>query len=223
MQKLSRSPGSNVGRWFFLLFGGLWTGISCCVGAGIVGGMASEINISNPAEMLENPGSFFDLLFPTFFIGIFVLVGLIFLVVGIIPMFARTRISAPEVSISNANLRSGESFALSYQQNFKSGVDVEKLMVQLLLRESATYRRGTDTVTVTHDHVLQTFEEPARHFDGGQQFVQNFRWEIPRGAMHSFQASRNKLYWIVKVKVDMKGWPDYDEEFGLTVRPEVLG
>lgn len=216
MQQLKQSPGSSVGRYFFLLFGGLWTGISCCVGAGIAGPALINFDINNPFN------NFMEVAFPVVFIGCFIGVGLIFLVAGVMPLIARTRIEPPQVVISNSNLRSGEEFSLGYQQNFKSGVDVEKLVVQLLLRESATYRRGTDTVTVTHDHVLQNFEEPARHFDAGQQYVQNFRWAIPRGAMHSFQASRNRLYWIVKVKVDMKGWPDYDEEFGLTVLPEIL-
>ncbi len=215
MQQLKQSPGSKVGRYFFLLFGGLWTGISCCVTAGIVGPLAFSFNSENPL------GSLAEMAFPAIFMSIFLLVGFIFLAVGILPLIARTRVDPPQVVISNSNLRSGEEFSLGYQQTFKSAVDVEKLIVQLLLRESATYRRGTDTVTVTHDHVLQNFEEPPRHFDAGQQYVQNFRWAIPRGAMHSFQASRNRLYWIVKVKVDLKGWPDYDEEFGLTVMPEI--
>lgn len=144
MQQLKQSPGSNVGRYFFLLFGGLWTGISCCVAAGIIGPLAFSFD---PNNLLGTVG---EIAFPVIFMGIFILVGVIFLAVGILPLIARTRIDPPQVVISNSNLRSGEEFSLGYQQNFKSAVDIEKLVVQLLLRESATYRRGTDKIGRAH-------------------------------------------------------------------------
>jgi len=60
-----------------------------------------------------------------------------------------------------------------------------------------------------------------QHFDGGESFSDNRRLLIPRGAMHSFEANRNKLRWLVKVKVEIKGWPDYEDEYVLKVLPEL--
>ena len=42
-------------------------------------------------------------------------------------------------------------------------------------------------------------------------------FEVPRGAMHSFTASRNKLAWLLRVSVALPGWPDVNEEYPLTV------
>jgi hypothetical protein len=39
--------------------------------------------------------------------------------------------------------------------------------------------------------------------------------------MHSFEATRNRLRWLIKVKVEIKGWPDFDDEYAIQVLPEV--
>ncbi|MBM4425099.1 MAG: hypothetical protein FJ030_17255 [Chloroflexi bacterium] len=215
MQKLSSSGG--CGKYAILLFGLLWTGISCVTMLPIAGGMlAASSSSDDPASMLMS------LAFPLAFGGCFVAVGLAFIIGGLRPIIAGARVSKPEVAVSNSTLRSGEEFTLDYQQMFKAGTDVERITIQLILRESATYRRGTDTVTVTHDHIVQSFETPARHFEGGETFNDRRRMIIPRGAMHTFEAYRNKLAWLVKVKVEIKGWPDFDEEYSIRVLPEMV-
>ena len=216
MQKLQRPAGSGIGKYFFLIFGVLWTGITCCVtipiivGAGGVGFTAGE-----PLAILSSIG--FPLIFAVCFGGI----GVVFIVLGLRPIIAGARVSPPDIGISSTNLRSGDDFTLSYQQTFKGAADVTQFSIQLVLRESATYRRGTDTVTVTHDYLIQNFELAEKRFESGETLSQNLRWAIPRGAMHSFEANRNKLRWLIKVKVGMKGWPDYDDEFEIKVLPEM--
>jgi hypothetical protein len=37
--------------------------------------------------------------------------------------------------------------------------------------------------------------------------------------MHSFDASNNKIQWYLKVKGDIKKWPDVSNEFAVTVLP----
>jgi hypothetical protein len=218
MQKLQNAPGSALGRYALLFFGLLWSTISCCVFVPILGTSLVPALISGEiGPKLLN----FDLIFPLCFGGVFLGVGALVTVFGLRPIIAATRVTKPDIQISNTTLKSGEAFALSYQQGFKSAVDVTRLTVQLILRESATYRRGTDTVTVTHDHLIQNFELTDRHFESSESINQSFRWAIPRGAMHTFEASRNKLRWIIKVNVEMKGWPNYDDEFAVRVLPEV--
>lgn len=217
MQKLQQSPAGAISKYILLIFGVLWTGISCCVTIPIAVGIGSSVTSFNndPVSALMSVG------FPLVFTGCFVVIGLAFIVAGIRPIIAGTKVSKPEVAVSNSTLRSGEDFTLDYQQTFKSGTDVERITIQLILREWARYRRGTDTVTVTHDHVIQAFETPARRFEGGETFSDRRRMVIPRGAMHTFQATRNKLLWLVKVKVEIKGWPDFEEEYSITVLPEM--
>ncbi len=222
MQKLQQSPGSGCGKYTILGIGVLWTAISCCTFIPIIvgaGGASFAAFASDPVSglitLLGGVG------FPLVFGGVFVAIGLAFIVAGIRPIIAGTKVSKPEVAVSNSTLRSGDDFTLDYQQTFKSGTDVERITIQLILREWARYRRGTDTVTVTHDHVIQAFETPARRFEGGETFSDRRRMVIPRGATHTFQATRNKLLWLVKVKVEIKGWPDFEEEYSITVLPEM--
>lgn len=218
MQKLQQSPSGAIGKYFLLIFGVLWTGISCCVTIPVLGGVGLSLESfleSGPIAVLSVVG------FPLAFTGCFVVIGLAFIAAGLRPLIAGTKVSKPEVAVSNSTLRSGDEFTLDYQQMFKSGTDVERITIQLILREWARYRRGTDTVTVTHDHVVQAFETPARHFEGGESFNDRRRMAIPLGAMHTFEAMRNKLMWLVKVKVEIKGWPDFEEEYSIRVLPEM--
>ena len=219
MQRLQKAPGSAGSRYGLLFFGLLWSTISCCVIVPIVAANVGSLDkLKSPAGLSALAG---DLAFPVLFGGLFLGIGVLVTAFGLGPIIAATRLTRPDIQISNTNLRSGEEFALVYQQGFKSTMDVKRLAVQLILRESATYRRGTDTVTVTHDHLIQNFDLSDRQFRSGESINQNLRWAIPRGAMHSFEASRNRLRWIIKVQVVMKGWPTYDEEFGLRVLPEL--
>jgi hypothetical protein len=217
---MQRLQTSGFSKYYLLFFGLLWSMISCCILVPIFAG-----NFADVAKLFgEKPNIVAiasNLAFPVLFGGIFIGVGFFISLAGLRPVIAATRVGTPVVQISNTNLRSGEQFTLSYEQPFKSNVDVKRLAVQLVLREAATYRRGTDTVTVTHDHLVQNFELPGQQFQSGQTLAQNLPWAIPRGAMHSFDANRNKLRWLIKITVEMNGWPTYDEEFALTVIPEL--
>lgn len=213
--QLKRAPGSSVGRYFLLIFGLLWTCISCAISIPMVVAFGG-------AGLLEGDlTSILTAALPLAFIGCFDLIGLAFIVGGLRPLIAGARVAPPEVTVSNLNLKSGEEFSLDYRQTFKGATDVIRIATQLVLRESATYRRGTDTVTVTHDHVVESAETAERHFEAGETYANRHRWAIPRGAMHSFEASNNRLRWLIKVKVEIKGWPDYDDEYGLQVLPEL--
>jgi hypothetical protein len=219
MQPLQNTPGSSFGRYALLGFGLLWSAISCCVLAPIVASSLPGLSrLETPASLVTVASG---LAFPLLFGGCFLGIGVVVTLFGLGPIIAATRVNKPALQISSTSLRSGQEFTLTYQQGFKSNVEAKRLAVRLILRESATYRRGTNSVTVTHDHLIQNFELPERQFQAGETFNQTFHWAIPRGAMHSFEASRNRLRWLVDVSVEMKGWPTYEEMFALTVLPEL--
>ena len=139
----------------------------------------------------------------------FILVGLFVMVLGVRPFIARAKVTEPEVALSNTSPAVGELITFSYRQTFKGAADAKRLQFQLVLRESATYRRGTDTVTVTHEHLVQEYEEPPRHFQAGEALPQQRQFQVPRQGMHSFSANRNKLEWFIRARVEMAGWPDF--------------
>jgi hypothetical protein len=45
------------------------------------------------------------------------------------------------------------------------------------------------------------------------------RLDIPQGAPPSFAAKDNALEWHLMVTLDLKGWPDFDQEHLIAVRP----
>lgn len=154
---------------------------------------------------------------PFVLIGLFLLGVSIMATVGVIGK--RLKLGPIRMQVSKPELRPGETFSLSVAQPFKGGVEVAGTTIRLLLRESATYQRGTDTTTVTHDHVIESVDHPGRRFERGQIFQDERSLTIPATAMHSFAARRNKLQWFITVKLQLKGWPDVVEEFELRVLP----
>jgi|SRR5579859_4272424 len=172
----------------------------------------------NPASLLsgENIGA---LIGGGIFALAFLVVGLVMVGIGVRVLLARARVSRPEVTLSNQSPRVGEVVGLSYRQTFRTGTDVQGIRFQLVLRETATYRRGTNTVTVRHNNVLQEYQLAGRHFASGEGFQDQRQFRVM--GMHSFAASHNKLDWMIHVQVDMAGWPAYEEDYPLQVPAEL--
>lgn len=93
---------------------------------------------------------------------------------------------------------------------------ITRFEVLLTAKESATYRRGTNTTTdhhyFLHEQVLETRDRAI--IANGEVTI-----TIPAGLMHSFDASNNKIVWAVKLHGDISKWPDVDFEFPITVLP----
>jgi hypothetical protein len=165
----------------------------------------------------------FALIIPLCVLLIFVVVGLGFGIKALRPFLSGLQVAAPELTISKETLRVGEAFTLSYRQRFKRSVDVDKIFVGLVLRETARYRVGTDTRTVTHDHVVQRRDYAGRHYNAGQSFELQIEMQIPEDGMHTFSATNNKLHWHIAVEVEVSDWPNLEETFEINVLPEHVG
>ena len=213
MQPVKRSSGGQSGCLAFL--GALFVLLSCLGLLFFVPEMQGNYTLANLLSSRVIGGLIGGVLFGLAFF----VVGAVMLTIGVRVLLARARVTRPEVALSTQAPRVGEVVSLSYKQNFKSATDVQGIRFQLLLREKATYRRGTDTVTVTHDNVAQEYQIAGRRFEAGEGF-QDQRQFQPLG-MHSFSASNNKLDWLIHVQVEMAGWPAFIEEYPLQVSSEL--
>ncbi|MFZ0548492.1 MAG: hypothetical protein WAM60_23795 [Candidatus Promineifilaceae bacterium] len=200
------------------MVGGLLFGVVATLGPALstpVGEGESRL-----AAILASTGPFLICFVPS--MVPFLLIGGWVVIRALNPVVAKTRIERPEVLISNNTLRVGESFRVTYRQAFKFATDVDKALIQFVLRETATYQRGTDTYTVYHNHVHFERSYPSKHYESGQLFEDSLELKIPLDGMHTFMATRNKLQWFVHVEVKLAKWPDYKEDFEVQVLPEMV-
>jgi hypothetical protein len=155
--------------------------------------------------------------------GIFVLIGLLIFLYTLLLLYTRRRVGKPDIMLSSTTLRIGETFDYNLTHQFKNSVQADKITVKLIFRETATYQQGTDTKTVTYDHVIQTFEEPGRHFKAREFLQLNYKMQIPYNGMHSLEVRRNKLEWFVIFELDIPRLPNFTEQIKLTVLPAYVG
>ncbi|MCB9435648.1 MAG: hypothetical protein H6673_01480 [Anaerolineales bacterium] len=200
MQPLKRSSHSeSLGSSLFIA--AIWLGISCFIFAMFV--------------LTDGP------IFGIFCTFAFVLIGLVLGLQAVRLMIANTKFAQPEININKTEIRVGDTFKLTYSQLMKKDMEIKSCTLDLVFRESATYRRGTDTVTVTHDHMIESMSLPIMSFQAGQVFQHEQTYTIPITAMHSFAANRNKLTWFFRIKIDTEGWADFERSYDLVVLPTV--
>ena len=149
----------------------------------------------------------------------FVAVGIAMLAWALGPSIAGLKIGEPEVTLPTA-LRVGEEFTVGLKQTARREVVIENLSIRFLFRESATYRRGTDTYTDTHEEVIQEITCAGKRCAPGDVLTERHTLRVPPDGMHTFVAPNNKLRWLVQLHIALPGWPDFREEYEVTVLPE---
>jgi hypothetical protein len=219
-------PQNNT-QWFALIFSLFFL---ACIGCMMAAGLISVVGpvLSEPVRegdsrlfnILASGSTFLICILPTMLPFLFIGGWILFRVVN--PMVAKARVERPEVIISKGAVRVGESFRVTYRQPFKYAADVEKILIQFVLRETAIYRRGSSTYTAVHNHMHFEQTYPGRSYQSGQLFEDSLELQIPADGMHTFQAANNKLQWFVHVEIDFAKWPDYKDDFEVQVLPEMV-
>jgi hypothetical protein len=155
------------------------------------------------------------------FMGLFAAVGLLVMIAAVKKLMAEAKLHPPEVTVSAQPLHLGEEFSGQFNQVAKSQATINNVSIKLVCRESATYRRGTDTTTVTHDVFSEEFTlSDLQDADALTGLKGDFHFRIPEDAMHSFTGNRNTIQWILETHTDVAGWPDYTCSLLLQVAPQ---
>jgi hypothetical protein len=182
------------------VFGAIWTAFSCGMLFLVVG---TEFSIM-----------------PVLFMSLFILVGLGLMAYSGMVFYTRFKVGKPDFILSQTEAIPGDQITLHFSHTFRSSVNINWMKTQLIFRETATYRRGTDTTTVTHNHVIDEYEEPGRNFQGGHMLSQVYTFDIPEDGMHTLKVRRNSLEWFIKYEADISSLPNFIEEIEITVHPE---
>jgi hypothetical protein len=93
---------------------------------------------------------------------------------------------------------------------------LSRFSITLEAREEATHTRGTDRVTDTNVFARIGLANQIAPDIAASGFATT---SIPADTMHSFNATHNKVVWVIRVRGEVPNWPNSDDEFPLTVAP----
>jgi len=150
----------------------------------------------------------------TLFLVPFVLVGLL-LIGGVVYQLLALANPRPVLTLSRAALPLGATARLDWRFRPLAG-RIRRLRIALEGREEASWGSGKTTSTGRETFatipIVETDETPAI-LAGSASF------SVPADTMHSFAAAHNKVVWTLKVRGEIRGWPDVDADFDVAVLP----
>jgi len=188
-------PGKVVG---ILLVSCFWNGIS-----GVFVVIAVKSHLDGDPEW-----------FLTFFLIPFVLIG-IATVLALIHALLALANPKFKLMVNESSPSLGNEIQLEWRAD-KPLRRLRKLKILIEGQESATYRRGTDTVTdhsIFHQDVLVELDQPISQQQG------SLTYQLPTDSMHSFDSGNNKIEWQLKVHGGIARYPDINDVYSITVRP----
>ncbi len=142
------SPSNRPAVVVLLIFGVLWTGISAV--------------IALFTWLFGMP-----LLFLTFPV-LFMLIGAVMVAWCCLALFTGAKFGTLDFTVSKQSLRPGDELSVRYALPFRAGMTVERVVIRLVRRERAMFRRESNTVAALDDHVEQEVEHAGRRYQAGE-------------------------------------------------------
>lgn len=148
----------------------------------------------------------------------FLLVGLWLVYLTGKRLYAAAGTGATRVEISAHPLLPGESYELLVSQS--GHLTMNSISVELVCEEEATYRQGTDTrIERVPVYQREVYRRSAIVIEPGMAFEDRCQFQVPEGAMHSFQSPHNEIRWHVMVTGQAGHKLHYQRRFPVVVYP----
>ncbi|MDR2115095.1 MAG: hypothetical protein LBP87_01815 [Planctomycetaceae bacterium] len=162
-----------------------------------------------------------DQIIGVIFRGLFCGVGIILLVSVMHRLFLAFRLGLTLLEISDHPLYPGRKYRVLLQQ---SGIlRFDYFSVDLVCEEIARFRQGTDTVTNRKKVFRQTlFSRSDFATTSDLPLHQEFFFQLPIDAMHSFRHENNEILWKMELYAKIVGESEICRECPMVVRPVVL-
>jgi hypothetical protein len=133
---------------------------------------------------------------------------------------AQQKVKAMEVKVHPDKIRAGHSVACSFLFDSRDARRLRKITATLKAEERVV--SGAGGLKNTHAHkVYETVLERSNQ-DGvafGDKTEIKIPVPIPANAPSTFRAPDNALIWSIRVQIDIPDWPDWVQEFPITVVP----
>ena len=200
-QQTLRPTGTPLGKFIGLcVFALIWNGI-----------VSVFVVIAIKSHLEGNPEWFL-----TLFMIPFVLIGL-GVIMAALWQFLAIFNPKPVLEVNTASPALGQTLIIDWR--FEGRVErIETVTISLLATERATYQRGTDTVTDTHEFYNMALAETSNLND--IMTGSHVEAVLPADTMHSFEARHNKIEWQLQVRGKIRRWPDVKHDFKLVVQPQ---
>jgi hypothetical protein len=184
--------------------------------------MASTAGFLLGWTVVENAPLTAEKIVPAILLSVpFLIGGLVLVAYNLRPWLAGFYAARPQVILSGEPIRVGDGVSVRFRQEFRHPASVRSVRLELVFREWARYSSGKNSHTATHEEALSEYELPGQEMEDGTELAFSQVMQIPREAMHTFEARHNKLTWFLRVTVDIAGWPDYREAFPIRVLPAI--
>jgi hypothetical protein len=162
-----------------------------------------------------------------FFHPVWTFAAAILAVVGIVAFatakrrVAESRLGTPLVQVQPNPARAGEAVAVTV--SFEPPVDVALAGGRIALTAFERAVSGSGTNRTTHTHQIHVWQKElslgSRRVSARQPVVFQETIAVPADAAPTFMAEDNDVTWAIHVKIALEGWPDWEQEVPLAVRP----
>ncbi|MFZ4814305.1 MAG: hypothetical protein ACOYL5_07210 [Phototrophicaceae bacterium] len=126
----------------------------------------------------------------------------------------------PTMEVAQDPVTPGDALQLTYRHTFKKPFTLDDVSLELILREWVEYTEGTDTKTDTHEVIIDTHMIPLLEVAADVPLEHRFTLTLPAHAMPTWTQDSNRISWLIRLKVNLPGNFDYNEQFNLTVVPK---
>jgi hypothetical protein len=205
-------PGCMLGCVFCFMLA--WWGFISFWGYGLVQG-----HLQDPAAWANAPVWVKGWLwFQTIFFLPFALAGLWLVGYFLWHVYRTLGHRRSRVEVSAQPLHPGDEFEVFISQF--GPLRLKSLRVLFVCQEEASYGQGTNVRTETRRvEEVEVVREEALAIARGFPYQVHCKVRVPARAMHSFEAKRNKIRWLVIIAGDVAGWPSFERTFPAIVHP----
>ena len=190
---LLKDPNDGL-NWPITIFMVLWLGMWC--------GTSFPMFFVLLLTAIMNPS--LDTFLPVLFLSIFVVIGVIGLVWGGRSLYRIYQMKVGEIILPTYPLRQGETYRIRYRRALRKGRTKEptEVTASWVNYEWVEYRRGTDTVTATHElDKVELLDKTV--MAGVRQIEYETQVTVPEDAPVSIHAPHNQVRWELRVKIHL--------------------
>jgi hypothetical protein len=133
---------------------------------------------------------------------------------------AQRRVSALEVKVHPVKIRAGNAVACKFLFDSRAARRLRKITATLKAEERVV--SGAGGLKNTHRHKIYetVFEQSNQEVVALEDKTEiKIPVPIPPHAPSTFRAPDNALIWSIRVQIDIPDWPDWVQEFPITVVP----